>query len=327
MAIGAESNPIHSYHYSRKIGGQRNYLPWWPCWILDLALKQDAIILNPDHRLIPEATTEDVLDDISDLWQWINTKLDSTLQQSESYNGLHPDLNRVILSGESAGGYLALQTGLSFFDEAQTQNQPTNTTSAIRAIIAQYPAVSWRSPMWSEKYHKELFGTPQYPESIVDDVLASIQAEREQTGKQPIASNISLFTSTGEFNERAKLAFSSQQNARYHQLLGPERDTTPGKRRVFPEDRIEDGRILPPTVFLQGLNDTITPVEGCDAFVEHVRKHKAVTGLSEGRPEREVLFYCKVPGEHLFENDINMDEHADPWVNEVVSFVEGHWLK
>lgn len=43
--------------------------------------------------------------------------------------------------------------------------------------------------------------------------------------------------------------------------------------------------------------------------------------------KREVLFYCKVPGEHLFENDINMDEHADPWVNEVVSFVEGHWLK
>lgn len=286
---------------------------------MDIALKHDAIIVNPDHRLIPEATAEDVLDDITDVWQWIGTKLDETVQQS--YAGLHPDLSRVILSGESAGGYLAMQTGLSFFD-------PTYSASpCIRAVIAQYPAVSWRTPMWSEKYHKELFGVPQYPESLVDDVFASIAAEREKTGRQPVASNIPLFNERGEFSDRAKFAFSSQQNARYIQILGPERDTSQGKRRLYPEDRIEDGAILPPIVFIQGLDDTITPVDGCDKFVDHVRKLKAVDGLAQGKKENEVLFYCKVPGEHLFENDINMDENSDPWVEEVATFVEGHWLK
>ena len=58
-----------------------------------------------------------------------------------------------------------------------------------------------------------------------------------------------------------------------------------------------------------------------------MRKYKALHGLAEGKKESDVLFYCKVPGEHLFENDINMDEKSDPWVGEVASFVEGHWLK
>lgn len=278
--------------------------------------------MSPDHRLVPEASAEDVLDDIDDLWKWIGTKLDAAMQQS--YSGLHPDLSRVLVTGESVGGYLAMQTAFSFYDPVLSMS--ASVVPAIRAVIAQYPAVSLRTPHWTDKYEKNLFGIPMLPESVIDEFLAAVSAEKEKTGKQPVISNGSLFNEKGEFNNRGLFAFASHQNGRYLEVIGRERDTRPGKRRLYPEDRIEDGKILPPICFIQGTNDTITLPAGCDMFVEHVRKFKAVNGLAQGKAENDVLMYQKVPGEHLFENDINLDEKANPWVGEVATFVEGHWL-
>lgn len=280
-------------------------------------------MVSPDHRLVPEATAEDALDDIEDLWRWLGTNLDATIQQSNS--GLHPDLTRVLVTGESVGGYMAMQTAFAAYKPLGSS--AASETPNLKAVIAQYPAVSWRTPHWSDKYEKILFGVPMFPESAVDDFLAAVAEAKEKSEKKPVVSNGSLFKETGEFSSRGVLAFASQQHGRYIRILGPERDMTPGKRRLYPEDRIEDGAVLPPIAFVQGANDSVTLPEGCDQFIAHVRKYKAVDGLVQGRPENEVLLYKKVPGEHLFENDVSLDESLNPWVGEVATFIEGHWLK
>lgn len=184
-----------------------------------------------------------------------------------------------------------------------------------------------RTPWWTEKFHKDIFGVPQYPESIVDDHLRSIVEERERTGKNFVLSNVPLFKETGEFNDRAKLAFAGHQHGRFLELLGPERDVNPGKRRIFPEDRIEDGKALPPLAIIQGMNDTVTPLYNCDKFVQHLRRHKAVDGLAQAEKEENVFLYVKVPGEHLFENDLSLDESPGSWLKEVTEFIEGYWLE
>ncbi|THH05700.1 hypothetical protein EW145_g4606 [Phellinidium pouzarii] len=310
--------------YGYKIGGQRQFLPWWPRWVLDIALKQNAIIVVADHRLLPEATTEEILDDIHDFWKWLGDDLSAVVQNE--HVGLQPDLSRVLLVGESAGGYLALQTALSFY-KPQAQAVVTSSTPRIRAVIAQYPAVSFRTPMYTQDYHKDLFGQPQYPNSMIDDHLAAIAAARAETGKQPIVTNVSMLTPELAFTLRGRLAFAIQQRGRYVDILGPERDTSPGKRRVFPEDRIEDGNLLPPVVFLHGVDDSIAPVGGSDMFIEHLRKYQAIDGLAQGRPENEVLRYYRVQGEHLFDTEIKLDEDTDEWVKDAVAFVEKHWLE
>ena len=81
--------------------------------MLDIVNKHGAIGITPDHRLIPEATCKDVLDDIHDVWEWISKDLSNVLQKE--YPDLQPDISRVFLSGCSAGGYCAMQLGLSFY--------------------------------------------------------------------------------------------------------------------------------------------------------------------------------------------------------------------
>ena len=69
---------------------------------------------------------------------------------------------------------------------------------------------------------------------------------------------------------------------------------------------------------------SISPVEGADLFVEHVRKHKAVHGLAQGKAEEELLKYYRVPGEHLFETELGLK--GDEWVKDAEVFIEKHWL-
>lgn len=162
------------------------------------------------------------------------------------------------------------------------------------------------------------------PTSIVDDHLAAIAAARTETGRQPILTNAPLVTLSGEFKDRGLFAVCAEQHGRILELFGPERDSSPGKRRVHPEDRIVDGRVLPPLMVVQGTDDSISPVEGADLFVEHVRKHKGVNGLSSEKDEKEVLRYYRIPGEHLFEAEMGLD--GDEWVKDGAAFIEKHWL-
>ena len=79
-------------------------------------------------------------------------------------------------------------------------------------------------------------------------------------------------------------------------------------------------------MFLHGINDSIAPVEGMDSFVEWVRKYKAVAGMKEGREEREVMRYYRVPGEHFVATDMKLDGREPEWLKEAVKFLEANWL-
>ncbi|KAL5512076.1 hypothetical protein ACEPAG_3597 [Sanghuangporus baumii] len=204
------------FHAGWLVGGQRDFQPWWSRWILDLMVKHGAIVVTADHRLILEATCEDVLDDIHDVWDW--------------------------------------------------------------------------------------------------------------TGKQPIWTSIPMLNSKGEFTDCSLLAVCAQQHGRILELFGPEQDTIPGKCRMFPEDQIIDGRKLPPTVIIHGVQDSISHVERSDLFVEHLRKHNAIDSLDHREGKEEALTYFRLLGEHLFETELQLGEESANWVKDAAEFIEKNWL-
>ncbi|KAI5118649.1 hypothetical protein M0805_002569 [Coniferiporia weirii] len=319
-ASWSEKRPvIVRIHGGWLVGGQRDFAPWCPAWLLELALKHNAIFVAPDYRLLPEAKGEDILDDLDDFWKWLARGLPDAVHASCA--GLKIDLDRVLVGGESAGGYLSVQVGLSSLDLAskESESQPSTQTlpsPRVRALVCAYPVLSLRAPYWTKDYHKQIFDNPQYPNSLIDERLASVKNATTRS----VVSNADLVgTPRGQF------AIALVQRGRLLEVLGEDSDLTPGKRRLHPEDRVEDGSKLPPTFFIHGIDDSAVPYGVTDRFVELLKKHKAVDGMEGGNEDGEVLQFAKVPGEHGFDNSIRLD--STDWVKDVASFVKKHWLK
>ncbi|KAF4629656.1 hypothetical protein G7Y89_g8490 [Cudoniella acicularis] len=80
--------------------------------VIEFALSHKAVIISPDYRLLPEANGTDILADVQAFSQWVHDELSTILRHH------HPDvtlnLDQVLAFGESAGGYLALQSAVLF---------------------------------------------------------------------------------------------------------------------------------------------------------------------------------------------------------------------
>jgi len=71
--------------------------------VLDFALRNSAIIVNPDYRLLPEATGNEILDDVSDFWAWLRGVFVGEMDRLGT--GIAPDLHNILVRGESAGEF------------------------------------------------------------------------------------------------------------------------------------------------------------------------------------------------------------------------------
>ena len=83
--------------------------------LLDICLTNSAIFIAPDYRLLPEATAAEVLDDVEDFWHWLHNTLPTLTMTWNAF----PDLTRLACTGQSAGGYLAVQSALLFHGLSQ----------------------------------------------------------------------------------------------------------------------------------------------------------------------------------------------------------------
>ena len=71
-----EKHPVMiRWHGGGFITGHRMYEPWFARWLLELALRNGAIVISLDYRLIPESTGADVLDDVRSFWRWLQMEL------------------------------------------------------------------------------------------------------------------------------------------------------------------------------------------------------------------------------------------------------------
>ena len=191
----------------------------------------------PNHRLIPESTGIDIIEDLNDFWSWLENDLQSFLNQSAA--GTEVDLTKVLANGESAGGYLAIQSGLS------------NPSSLVKAVIATYPMLNLKSPFFTEKYEKILLGQPTMPESVLADHVKSMEKGKIVCSAIP--------------PNRLGIALSLIQQGKYLEYLGHE-------EILFPVERIDQVKKLPYTLILHGEQDSAVPVEGSRVWSEKAQK-------------------------------------------------------
>jgi acetyl esterase/lipase len=84
------------------VSGSSLFKPWFPQWLLELAVAKSAIIVSPNYRLLPESSGLDILDDLNTFWKWLHSDMRDVLKTSGT-PGLKGDLNRIITEGDSAG--------------------------------------------------------------------------------------------------------------------------------------------------------------------------------------------------------------------------------
>lgn len=229
------------WHGGFLIAGSRLLPLMFHAWTLSFALKHDAIFVVPDYRLIPEAAGLDILEDVADFWTWTREALPGLL--AELAPGIETDLSDVAVMGESAGGYLAIQSAL------------LHPEIKLRAVIAAYPVLDVTSPFFTEAYPKTLFDvTPaMLPPSLVDEHIAKIAPGAVVADAAP-------------FPERNGLAIAIVQTGRYLEMLG-------GDARLQPFKNLEAFRGDLPFIFTyHGRQDSAVPAEGTERWEELLRK-------------------------------------------------------
>lgn len=262
-----------------------------PPYVLELATKHSAIIVSPNYRLLPEATPRDILADIEDCWQWLHASLPAYLSK-QTNDAVKPDLTRIMLLGDSAGGYLALQSALSHPD-------------SIRAASVTYPMVDIKSPWFSEPApNKQLFDFPQADADTLDKHIALVAKQAEATGSQG-----RVLRSEDLKLESVMLMAAFVQQGLYANYF----DTNDAA--LFPLDRLAQGTRLPAggVLVMHGQSDSVVPIEHSRTLEQVVKKNDPTASFR----------LLERPGDHGFDGEVRLSE---PWLAEALAPLVRSWL-
>ncbi|KAH8755340.1 Alpha/Beta hydrolase protein [Diaporthe sp. PMI_573] len=259
---------ILRYHGGGLITGSSLYPGFFQPWLMELAARHSALIVSPNYRLAPEASVENLLEDIEDHWTWLHRELPGFVEQ-ESGGRVKVDTGRILAAGDSAGGYLSIMVGLSHADK-------------IRAVTAAYPMIDFADDHFMKGPEKPTFGL-SLPRSVADE-----HYEKIRKGEVP------SIISEDPRMERVALMFAAIQHRVFGELFPIE------KRHLFPLERLKDGAKFPRGgVFVwHGKQDSVVPIKGSEKLEEVVR---------ELNPELRFRLGVR-EGEHALDHDAKIDD-------------------
>ncbi|RDW84505.1 hypothetical protein BP6252_02095 [Coleophoma cylindrospora] len=242
---------IVHFHGGFLITGSAIYPDWCAQWFLDYALLHSAIIVAPNYRLLPESNGLDIMEDIRDFWAWTQTSLPGAVAP------LKVDLNRIVAYGESAGGYLAIQTGLLGI-------------KGVKALISAYGVFA----MDLEWYNSPTFhpmGAPTLPVELLEAHLAAMKPGQIVSSAIP--------------PERTPIVACGGQQGKLAAWLGDDDSLYPG-RLLKKGTKSENDQDAPFLFSFAGREDTSVPCEetttAVEAWKERFGDDKAYAVLESG---------------------------------------------
>jgi len=253
------------FHGGFLFTGDSLFPDWTAQWSLDHVLSNSAIRVSANYRLLPESTGLDVLSDIKDLYTWIETSSPSYLRSIGSR--VEPDFEKIMVYGESAGGYLALQSAILRPD-------------LVKAVIAAYP-MTYIDDAWYSvaSTTKSPFGSPQLPRSILDSHIASMEAGKIVSGAFPPA--------------RLALALSALQSGSLTGLIGT--DDTLYPARII--SKMSGAEKMPFLFIFSGKQDSAVPWEHTERFAK----------LWESKFGKENVYARFETGDHGFDGEVSVE--------------------
>lgn len=219
-----------------------------------------SILLSPAYRLAPESKAIDSLHDVRDFWTWLHSTPSPLVDILKPY-GVAPSLEQILTVGESAGGYLSLQTTLLY------QN-----VSKVGAAVAQYPAT-----------YPELWPNVTRPENpaadkIIDDYVAALKpgAIRTSTPYPELQDLTGAYLGTGRIVELyGNNAQEVEETTLRYAVSRGQKDLPPIWILQGTRDSIVSSFIpffiftCPRLIFLQWVQDSAAP--GCrDCSLRHL---------------------------------------------------------
>lgn len=211
---------IFHFHGGFLVNAHSLFAPFFPIWVLKLALENKAIIVSPDYRLLPsENGVADVLEDLEDFWQWSRTDNFAKMLQIRSF-GHSLDYSRLLITGSSAGGYVAMQVAMSHPD-------------AIAAVATSYPFVNPKDPI--------MFSGPRDDEPTILRVAREEMPSRTSVLDWIEKTKYSVATKAG-FERTPFAVAASQYGVYYSKIFDPS-----GLNRLefIPTERLRAGARLP----------------------------------------------------------------------------------
>ncbi|KAF2850391.1 alpha/beta-hydrolase [Plenodomus tracheiphilus IPT5] len=222
------------FHGGGLVTGDCLYPDWHSAFFVPFIHRTNCITVLPNYRLVPEHSGADILSDLDDFWTWFHSdKLSSFLKSQGVVANL--DYDHVLVSGDSAGGYMTLMSGL------------TQPKGSIKALLAQYPMTDSlrRDPT------AELYGQPTPPPTVVDKYTAGIKPGTVISSAVPPA--------------RMDISYALSAYGRYLEFFGSDKS-------MWPLYLVETKDYLPPTWIVHGDADTAVSIEDSRAFVNKARK-------------------------------------------------------
>ncbi len=206
-----------------------------PTQLQDLAKLHDFVLVSLDYRLAPEAQLPAIIEDLKDGLRWV---------RESGPKLFHADPSRIVVAGASAGGYLALMSGIV------AEPRPT--------AIVSYWGFGDVDGDWTTKPNADY----RKGKLIDKDVAWS------GVGQQ-------LLTSTNRKNGRGRATFflylkQTRQWVNAVSGFDPEKDHD----RLTPFCPIRTVTSeYPPTLFLHGTADKDVPVEQSTAMAAELQRH------------------------------------------------------
>ncbi|KAL4767521.1 alpha/beta-hydrolase [Aspergillus nidulans var. acristatus] len=276
------------YHGGGLIAGYSLFPTFFSPWYLQLAQEYSAIIVSPNYRLLPESSVLEVLEDVEDHWHWMLQSLPFLLQR-ETKGTVKADLSRIMTIGDSAGGYLSLQMGLSHPDQ-------------IRAVNAVYPMVNPKAHHFSSGQERPVFNLPAYPPNTLSLHLDNIRRQEAVTQESAIVS-------AAADADRLRLMFAVYQHGQLGQLF-PAAPISP-----YLLERLDAGAQFPRggVLILHGRDDSVSPVEESNLLREK---------LAQVDPSLNFRLVV-LDGEHGFDHPAKLH---DVWLWDAIQDIVRSWL-
>jgi acetyl esterase/lipase len=206
-----------------------------PKQLLDLAEQSGFVLVSLDYRLAPEAKLPEIIEDLKDGLEWV---------RKSGPQLFHIDPLRLVVAGASAGGYLALMSGI--------------TSDPPPTAIVSYWGFGDVDGDWTTK------PSAAYRKGKLIDKQVAWAGVGEQ-----------VLTSTNQKNGRGRSVFFLylKQTGRWINAVGG-MDPKTDREKLTPFCPIRNlSPKYPPTLFLHGTADKDVPVEQSLAMARELKRH------------------------------------------------------
>ena len=237
-------------------------------------------IVSPDYRLTPQIRVPELQEDLVALMNYVSNGLQADLERTGETTKL--DLNRLALTGSSAGGWIAFWIGLGMLPGLEPA-----ILSNIRAIAPIYPITTMDHPFFLEK-QTPFLGRLSNPESDFTPFKSTTA---------PVISN------TAEIPMRNKMYMHAQQEALFPTLLFSKEQIEQGwlqktdvNQYIENESTPEQRSKWAPIYMIHGALDSAVDIDQARLAKKALDK-VGVNAVLEERPDKDHLWDLLEPEE------------------------------